>query len=61
MGNNNNKAKDNTLFGNIKSDYIFQEIFEKIKEQKMLKIINYNKSIQKRLNKDINKLQILFF
>ena len=62
MGNNNNnKVKDNTLFGNIKSDYIFQEIFEKIKEKKMLKIINYNKSIQKRLNKDINNYKFYFF
>ena len=40
MGNNNNKAKDNTLFGNIKSDYIFQEILEKIKEKNYLKLLN---------------------
>ena len=61
MGNNNNKAKDNTLFGNIKSDYIIRDIFEKIKENKMLKIIKYNKSIQKRLNKDINIYKFYFF
>ena len=62
MGNNNNnKVKDNTLFGNIKSDYIFKEIMEKIQEKKMLKIIKYNKSIQKRLNKDINNYKFYFF
>ena len=62
MGNNNNnKVKDNTLFGNIKSDYIFKEIMEKIQEKKMLKIIKYNKSTQKRLNKDINNYKFYFF
>ena len=61
MGNKNNIAKNNTLFGNIKSYYILQEIFEKIKEKKMLKIIKYNKSIQKRLNKDINNYKFYFF
>ena len=61
MGNKNNNAKNNTLFGNIKSDYIFQEIFEKINEKKMLKIIKYNKSTQKRLNKDINNYKFYFF
>ena len=60
MGNKNNNAKNNTLFGNIKSDYIFQEIFEKINEKKMLKIIKYNKSTQKRLNKDINNYKFYF-
>ena len=61
MGNNNNKSKNNTLFGNIKSDYIFQEIIKKINEKKVLNIIKYNKSIQKRLNKDINNYKFYFF
>ena len=61
MGNKNNKAKDNTLLGNIKSNYILQEITKKIKEKKILKIIKYNKKVQKRLNKDINNYKFYFF
>ena len=61
MGSNNNiKAKDNTLFGNIKSLYISRN-FGKNQRKKLLKIIKYNKSIQKRLNKDINIYKFYFF
>ena len=54
MGNKNNKIEDKTLFKNIKSDYLLERIFSYMKENILLKIIKYNKSIQKRLNKNIN-------
>ena len=37
----------------IKSKYILKQIFDNLKENKLLKIINYNKNIQKILNKGV--------
>ena len=57
MGNKNNKKnkiEDNTLFKNIKSSFLLEKIFSYIKENQLLKIIKYNKSLQKRLNININ-------
>ena len=42
------------FLGNIKSKYILQQIFANVQETKYLQIINYNKAIQKQLEKDIN-------
>ena len=39
---------------NIKSKYILKIIFDNLKEIKSLKIIQYNKNIQNRLNISIN-------
>ena len=39
---------------NLKSDYFIQKIFEFMLERKSLETIRYNKSIQKRINIDIN-------
>ena len=51
--NKDNELKKN-LFKNIKNKYILQQIFDILEEKKLLGIINYNKSMQKRLDKDIN-------
>ena len=37
----------------IKSKYILKEIFDNLSKIRMLKIINYNKTLQKRLNKNL--------
>ena len=44
----NNKLK------NVKSHYIIQKFFEYMPERKSLETIRYNKSIQKRINININ-------
>ena len=44
---------DNTL-KNIKSDYFIQKFFDYILKGRTLKTIRYNKSIQKRINININ-------
>ena len=41
-------------FKNIKSNYILKKIFNQLEEKTSLEIIKYSKTIQKRLNKDIN-------
>ena len=37
-------------FDNIRSSYILKQIFEVVNEYKKLKIINYNKKIQERID-----------
>ena len=44
----------NNQLKNVKSHYIIQKFFEYISERKSLEIIRYNKSIQKRINININ-------
>ena len=44
---------DNIL-QNLKSDYFIQKFFDYIQKRRTLKIIRYNKSIQKRINLNIN-------
>ena len=46
--NSNNKLK------NLKSDYFIRKFFYYIHKRKLLEIIKYNKSIQKRANININ-------
>ena len=46
------KIRSNLI--NINNKYIFQKIFDNITKLKTLKIIKYNKKIQKRLNININ-------
>ena len=44
----------NNQLKNVKSHYIIQLIFEYMTERKYLETIRYNKSIQKRINININ-------
>ena len=44
---------DNIL-QNLKSDYFIQKFFDYIQKRRTLKTIRYNKSIQKRINLNIN-------
>ena len=57
---NNNKTEDKSLFKNIKSQYILEDIVSNITEKKLLKIIKYNKCIQKRLNKNIDDYKYFY-
>ena len=43
---------------NIKSRYILKEVFNKLNEDKLLRIIKYNKKLQKFLNRDINAFKV---
>ena len=45
---------DNMLI-NLKSDYFIQKFFDYMNKRRSLKTIRYNKSIQKRINININK------
>ena len=42
------------LFRNMKSKFIFQKLFGSLTKNKYLNLIRYNKSLQKRINIDIN-------
>ena len=53
QGQSKSIAANNQL-RNLKSDYFIQKIFEYMTERKTLKTIRYNKSIQKRINININ-------
>ena len=48
------KTKSKNNFDNLKSNFILKKIFDLMKENKKLKIINYNKTLQKRLNLTLN-------
>ena len=39
---------------NIKCDYFLQKLFDNLPKKKLLEIIKYNKTIQKRINLNIN-------
>ena len=54
--NSINISKDEQTkgFENLKSDYFIIKLFNIKKEKKTLKIVKYNKKLQKRLNKSIN-------
>jgi len=43
----------NNKFENLKSDYSLKKLFDFIPQRKSLKIIRYNKSIQKRIDVNI--------
>ena len=49
-----NKNSSMNIFENLKSDFFLRKIFDKLNKNKSLKIINYNKRIQKRLKISIN-------
>ena len=49
----NTRIKENS-YKNIKSNYILKKIFDYLTENNILKIVKYNKNIQKKLGKDIN-------
>ena len=59
-----NIDKSLTILDNIKSNYFLEEIIGYLKKSKSLKIVKYNKKIQKRLNlsiqnyKDYSKIEI---
>ena len=55
-----NKHKNISLM-NIKSKYVLQLIFDNLKRNKYLRIINYNKKIQNRLDKDINYYKEFYY
>ena len=44
---------DKKLLINIKSNFILKQVFKNLKENKMLKVIKYNKSIQNKLSIEI--------
>ena len=46
--------KINNFLIKIRSKYILKQIFDNLKENKLLEIIRYNKNIQKKLNKKLN-------
>ena len=48
------KAKSMDIFKNLKSDYFLQRICDNINKLKLLKIMKYNKKLQKRANLNIN-------
>ena len=50
----------NNQLRNLQSDYFIQKIFEYMTERKTLKTIKYNKSIQRRINININHYKSLF-
>ena len=52
------QIKSKSDFDNINSSYIFQKIFDFLKQNKFLKIIKPNKEIQKRLNININNYKV---
>ena len=42
------------MLGNLKGDYFLKKFFGYLKEKKLLDIIKYNKTLQKKMNIDIN-------
>ena len=54
MNKTNIANKKCNLLSGIKSKYIMKKIFNHIQQTKKLKMINYNKELQNKLNIDIN-------
>ena len=50
----------NNQLKNVKSHYIILKLFEYMTERKLLEAIRYNKSIQKRINININHYKANF-
>ena len=50
----------NNQLRNLKSDYFIQKFFGYVPERKSFEIIRYNKSIQKRINININHYKAYF-
>ena len=53
MNSRNIQLKYKFDFDNLKSNYFLRKVFNMIKKNKLLKILKYNKQLQKRLNLDI--------
>ena len=51
-------SSSNISLLNIKSNYILKQIFNNLQKKILLNLIRYNKTLQKRLNKDINDYKI---
>jgi hypothetical protein len=63
LSENNKNYSDNfkgNFLGNIKSKYILKYIFENLTELKLFKIVKYNKTIQGRLDIDLNDYKKYF-
>ena len=43
----------------IKSKYIYEKVFDILKEKRLLKLVNYNKSMQTKLNKKLSNYKIM--
>ena len=52
--------KQKVVIEKIKSDYFLQNLFNHLEMDKSLKIVNYNKQMQKRLNLNINSYKDYF-
>jgi len=48
------KITSETVLENIKSNYLLIKIFDFLKKNKLLDIIKYNKTLQKRIDLSIN-------
>ena len=46
--------KSFSKYGNIKSKYILQKIFDNLEKKRTLEIAKYNKNMKKRINLNIN-------
>ena len=53
MEESSDKSLKDNIFVNIKSNFVLKRIFNILPEKTLLEIIQYNKIIQKRINKDI--------
>ena len=54
QNNEQNTFQHNSYIQNIKSKYILKKIFDNINKERVLKLINYNKNIQNKLEIGLN-------
>ena len=60
MAEANNGINQNNMLVKIRSKYIVIKIFENLKENRLLKLIHYNKKYQKLMDKKIIDYKIIF-
>ena len=60
MAEANNSINQNNMLVKIRSKYIVIKIFENLKENRLLKLIHYNKKYQKLMDKKIIDYKIIF-
>ena len=60
MAEANNGINKNNMLVKIRSKYIVIKIFENLKENRLLKLIHYNKKYQKLMDKKIIDYKIVF-
>ena len=46
------------MLENIKSIYFLKNVFSNMKEKRQLQIVNYNKNLQNKLDKNLSKYKI---